>query len=850
MPVAPLGAQRSMPNAPLGARRSVFLAMLLILLSPSGSLAQQEDAGVLAGATETETMTPEEFGAAIEALSPRYRQWLNSVRGLISVTEAEYFLRLKEDFRRDAFMEAFWNPRDPDRQTAKNELRERWEEYRGASGDVPYGDPRFQVLLFNGPPSGWTIPDGRLVSRCFSRTRRLEIWYYDGSERTDKRFAVIFQQLSETQHYEVYHLGDNLRPIQRSQLPTTNIHLLCADELLRYTVSEITRLGGEQVLETVLSPSIPSPEWLANFQASATDLPDGAETFDVDVELGFPARNQSRTAVRMMIHVPLAEAPGRRFDDELFHSFQLVGEVIRDGRLFEGFRYRFEGPTPDGVAAIPIGFTRYLRPGSASVRVLVEDVYSGRFAQVIHDVEVPSPEGLQSVDLPATVLEPRGDTLRLYAPPGDVHVGKMRFTARSRRELDKVSFYLDGDLVLSKRRPPFSVELDLGETPKPHQVRVVGFADDREVATDQVWLNQGAQRFRVRLVEPRPGGIYPGSVTARVEVETPDGKPPQRIELFLNDEQVASFTEPPLSRSLRLAGSEVAVVRAVAYLNDGSSVEDAVVINASPFAEEVDVRLIELAVLVADRDGRPLRGLAQQQFRILEDGVEQRIRRFEEASAVPIHAALLIDRSASMEPHLEQVSGAAMKFVEAAKVSPEDEVAVLSFADRVAVDAGFGSATGQVERALAGLGALGGTALYDSLIQAFNTFEGLSGPSALLLFSDGQDESSRLTFEQTLETARRAGVTLYSIGLTAAFPDRASRRVLEDLAEETGGEAFFLAGLEELDSVYAAVLEQLRSRYLIAYQSSSGKSDDEFRNLEVEVDLKGAEARTRRGYYP
>ena len=82
--------------------------------------------------------------------------------------------------------------------------------------------------------------------------------------------------------------------------------------------------------------------------------------------------------------------------------------------------------------------------------------------------------------------------------------------------------------MVSKRRPPYSVELNLGPTPEPHRVRVVGMVGDQEVATDQIWLNQGAQRFRVELIEPRVGGIYPGSLTARVEVQTPDGQPPSR----------------------------------------------------------------------------------------------------------------------------------------------------------------------------------------------------------------------------------------------------------------------------------------------------------------------------------
>ncbi len=76
----------------------------------------------------------------------------------------------------------------------------------------------------------------------------------------------------------------------------------------------------------------------------------------------------------------------------------------------------------------------------------------------------------------------------------------------------------------------------------------------REVATDQLWINQGAQVFRVRLVEPRPGAIYPGGFTARAVVEAPGGGLPERLELFLDDERVATLDEPPFVHSLRLPG--------------------------------------------------------------------------------------------------------------------------------------------------------------------------------------------------------------------------------------------------------------------------------------------------------
>lgn len=821
-------------------RRSVILLAAVLL---AGSAAAQEAAAPPAERNVSEV---------IAQLAPRYQEWIRSVAGLMTRQELDFFLALGEDYRRDAFIAEFWEPRDPDPTTSRNELRERWEQYRREAGGLPYGDPRFVLYLLNGPPGGWSLPDGRPVARCFSRAKDFEIWFYDGSERTSREFIVIFQRLALSRPYEAYIPGGRFDPVNRSGgLPTEDVRLLCADELLRYAASEMQRIGGyNELLTEVMTPPLPSPEWLANFSASAAELPADAETFEVDVDLSFPARNQSRTAVQVVIGVPREASPGRTFDGAVFHDFLLTGEVIRDGSLFETFRYRFEGPTPEG-GRIPIGFTRYLRPGPATLKVLLEDVYGNRFAAVDREIDVPSPEGLPAVDdASAPAAAALGPTLRLAVPPVDVLSGKVRFRATAEGEIEKVTFYLDDKPKFTKRDPPYSVELDLGDAPEPHRVRVVGFVGDEEVATDQIWLNQGSQRFRVRLIEPRAGGIYPGSFTARAEVDTPDTAPPERLELFLNQERVATLREPPFAHSVRLAGGEAAVVRAVAYLADGTSTEDAVLINASPFTETVEVRLVDLAVTVTDGEGRPITGLGQEQFEVYEDDIPQAIERFEVASDAPVRLALLLDRSISMAPHLDAVAEAALGFARAALRTPDDRVAVFSFAGEVSADAAFTDSAARIERALAGLVALGGTAFYDSLVQTLNNFDDAPGQTALVVFSDGQDESSRLTFDQALTTARRAGVTIYTLGLEEAFPDRSARRPLEDLAAETGGRAWFVAGVDELAGVYETVLAELGTRYLIAYQPPRGGAPEAFRAIRVEVEARGARVRTRRGYYP
>jgi VWFA-related protein len=836
-----------------------ILVFATALAAPLAASAAQEQAPPAAVRNEgRQARSPEQLTAAVNSLAPRYRQWVYQVAGLISEAELEYFLDIQEDYRRDAFMEAFWRPRDPDPTTAVNELRARWQNWvaqAGAQG-LPYGDPRFVVLLLNGPPGRYSLSNGQPVSRCFSRNRELEIWFYGNSERTSSSFIVIFFKPGAQAPYEIWNTGANMRAVPRSGgLPTTDINLLCADDLLRYALREISNQAGyERLIEEITSPSIPSLEWLATFSGSTTDLPAGAQTLAVPYEISHPTRNQSRTALQVLLRVPLDKAPGRVFDGQRFHDFRVRGEVIRDGRLFESFQYHFEGPTPEGATEIPVGFTRYLRPGEATLRVLLEDVFGGQYAQFVRDLDVPSPEGLPTAARPQLAgvgdAASSGPSIRLLPPSGSIHTGMVRFRTRANGSFDKVAFFLDGRQVISKRRPPYSVELNLGEAPAPHSVRAVAYRGDEEISTDQLWLNQGNQRFLVRFLEPRSGGLYPGGLTARVQVDTPDGQPPQRVELMVNDEVVATLGEGPWEQRLSLGDDRATVVRAVAYLADGTSAEDAVLVNSSDFGEQLSVELVEVYAVVLDGRGRPVTGLERNAFRVLENGTPQTLQRFEETADAPIHAALLIDRSSSMEAHLPAVSEAAFSFADDALVGDDDRIAVLSFAEEATIDSGFTDSRGQVERALAGLDALGGTGLYDAVVQGLNYFQGITGQNALVLFSDGRDEGSQLRLEQAVEGARRAGVTIYAIGLESSFQSRDDRRALEDLAEDTGGRALFLADLAGLQGAYDEILAELRSRYLLAYQSTSDEPQTQFRTIRVEVDERGTSVRTRRGYFP
>ncbi|MCB1055954.1 MAG: VWA domain-containing protein, partial [Acidobacteria bacterium] len=227
----------------------------------------------------------------------------------------------------------------------------------------------------------------------------------------------------------------------------------------------------------------------------------------------------------------------------------------------------------------------------------------------------------------------------------------------------------------------------------------------------------------------------------------------------------------------------------------------------------------------------------------------QKILRFEQVRDLPYHAAILLDVSASMEDSLETVRNAALEFFQEG-VKPKDRAALITFNDRPNLAVKFTNQVDSLAGGLAGLKAERGTSLYDSLVFTLYAFNGIRGQKAVLLLSDGKDESSKFSYEDTLEYARRAGVTVYAIGLKEAAKDGGARKKLAAIAEETGGRAFFVKDPAELASIYAAIQKELRSQYLIAYQSSNSTGDPGFREVQVKTTKPGVEVKTLSGYYP
>ena len=792
-----------------------------------------------------------------EEPAPRFKTWLKEIDLLILGPERLAFHKLRTNYQRDAFIDSFWESRDPFPETARNELKDRFNRYIHLA-KARYGtidDDRSRILLIHGEPTH-SFP-----VRCTKKFEPAEVWAYQRSAAVNFPFVVVFFNPRNESPSRIWRPGNLADDNQITQIQ----RCINGDQFLA-VVSLIRRAGDyDLTLQRVLAKPRPrSAEWLSTFVSFTTELPPNAELFEADLAIDFLGRYQSRTVTQGVLRIP----PGQVEAGEIagYRSFDLLltGEVVAGDRLFENFRYKFGFPTlslPSEEAEIPLAFQRFLRPGEYTLVLKLEDLNSGRFYRYRSDLSVPQLEDVvetpPSVDPESASLFAEataaitGDTsIRLVPPRSDLLTGFVRFdTLAVGNEIQKVTFSLDGRRLMTKNRPPFNVEIDLGPFPRLHTLEVEAFdAEGQRVAQDQLLVNSGSNRFRVVLQEPQKGRRYEKSLLAKAQVETPEDRSLERVEIYLNESLLATLFQPPFVQPIVLPETEeLTFVRAVAYLADGNSTEDLVFVNAPEYLEEVDVQFVELYATVLDNSGRPVRGLTEEDFEVRENGAVQKLTRFDEVGDLPIHVGILLDNSGSMRGALDAARAAAIRFFEQV-ITPKDRAAIITFNRFPTLAVKLTNDLQQLGGGLAGLTPEGETSLYDSVMFGLYYFTGIKGQRALLLLSDGRDEGSRFSFEETLEYARRAGVTVYSIGLR--LQEGSARSDLRRLADETGGRSFFINKVQELPEIYDLIQQELRSQYLLAFQSSSSEDSESFRPLEVKTSRRDLDVKTISGYYP
>lgn len=276
------------------------------------------------------------------------------------------------------------------------------------------------------------------------------------------------------------------------------------------------------------------------------------------------------------------------------------------------------------------------------------------------------------------------------------------------------------------------------------------------------------------------------------------------------------------------------------------------------FTSRVD--LVHVGVTVVDRSGGLVTDLTADDFEVLEDGQPQELRYFSvgldsDADEVPLHIGMLFDMSESMERSEQFQKTAAIRFLNTLTYAAD--ITLVDFDTEVRVGRYGQDDFGRLIERIRNRRPEGYTALYDALgVYLDGAFE-QDGRKVLVLYTDGEDTRSRLTILEALDLLRASDVTVYAIGFQRELQADArlrQRMRLGQLTELTGGMSYFPDDEDDLEEIYAKIVEELATRYSLGFISTNGRQDGTWREVEVRLrptrdDTRRAEVRVREGYF-
>jgi Ca-activated chloride channel family protein len=298
-------------------------------------------------------------------------------------------------------------------------------------------------------------------------------------------------------------------------------------------------------------------------------------------------------------------------------------------------------------------------------------------------------------------------------------------------------------------------------------------------------------------------------------------------------------------------------MRALAGGAAGALVLTAAVAAQQPrFRSGVD--LVNVGVMVLDRQGNFVTDLQPENFEVYEEGHRQTVSYFARGDATSeaqnLHLGLLFDTSESMVEDIDLARTAAVRFLKG--LHEAEDITLVNFDTEVRVARYGQSDFPRLVERIRQRKPDGLTALYDALGIYLDGADELEGRKVLVLYTDGGDTRSAVSFADTLEMLRTTDVTVYVIGFLEhqlMSLKNEQKMQLQQIAETTGGQAFFPSSTKSLDDLYEKVAAQIRAQYSLGFSSSNTRKDGTWRKLEVKLaggqSLQGLRVRSRQGYY-
>lgn len=264
------------------------------------------------------------------------------------------------------------------------------------------------------------------------------------------------------------------------------------------------------------------------------------------------------------------------------------------------------------------------------------------------------------------------------------------------------------------------------------------------------------------------------------------------------------------------------------------------------------VDLTTFAVTATDRKGNMVSGLTRDDFEVIEDGTPQTAGYFAQGdgdAAPPMHLGLMIDASGSMQNDIKLAQGAAIKFLNLLPAA--EDITLVDFDTQVRITRYPQRDFARLIERIRQRKADGWTALYDALGTYLDGADSQTGRKVLVMFTDGGDSRSSISLAETMTLLKASNVTVYAIGLVENTGSaRAQMQMtLRQLAEATGGQAFFPMAMKDVESAYDKVLAEIKGQYHLGYQPTNTARDGAWRKVEIRVKRPDVRIRSRKGYF-
>ena len=264
------------------------------------------------------------------------------------------------------------------------------------------------------------------------------------------------------------------------------------------------------------------------------------------------------------------------------------------------------------------------------------------------------------------------------------------------------------------------------------------------------------------------------------------------------------------------------------------------------------VDLATFSATITDKKGNIVTDLTKDDFEILEDGKAQSIQYFANGdgdATPPMHLGLMVDASGSMQNDMKLAQGAAIKFLN--MLPDAEDITLVDFDTQVRITRYPQRDFARLVERIRQRKADGWTALYDALGTYLDGADSQDGRKVMVMYTDGADSRSALSLSETVTLLKASQVTVYAIGLTDNTGSARSQlqMTLRQLAETTGGQAFFPTVMKDVESAYDKVLAEINGQYHLGYLSTNAATDGKWRKVEIKVKRPDLRVRSRKGYY-